>query len=134
MEFTHFPPSEVLKPYIRHYYLFESTSDAGFGDTVFPSGDMEMIFNLGEGNWWAGDLLNPPVELWGQITKPLTIRSAGRHTMLGVKFFPHSAAYFFDEAVGEFNDRVVDAGDVLGRPLTLLYEQLWNAADTAQRI
>ena len=101
MEFRYFAPSEVLKPYIRHYYIFESDSDIGFEDTVFPSGDMEMIFNLGEGIWESSvDSIfsrTPKIELWGQITKPLAIRSKGRHTMLGIKFFTHSAAYFLDD-------------------------------------
>jgi AraC-like DNA-binding protein len=134
MEFTHFPPSELLRPYIRHYYLFESGSDAGFGDTVYPSGDMEMIFNLGEGSWSANGRVNPPIELWGQITKPLPICSTGRHTMLGVKFFPHSAAYFLDEAIGDLNDRVTDLGDILGHPVKQLQARLLETTDVATRI
>src|SRR3569832_2600425 len=97
MEFKYFKPSDILKPYVKYFYIFESGSDAGFEDIVFPSGDMEVIFNLGGGIWEASVndkfLKNPPVELWGQITRPLQIRSAGKHTMLGVKFFTHSASY-----------------------------------------
>jgi len=134
MEFTYFPPSEILRPYIRHYYLFHSTSEAPFGDTVFPSGDMEMIFNLGEGSWSANDKTNPPIELWGQITKPLAIHSTGSHTMLGVKFFPHSAAYFLDDTIGGFNDQVSDLSGILGRPVKQLHAQLLNTPDTAKQI
>ena len=134
MEFTHFPPSEILKPYIRHYYLFRSTQATAFEDTVFPSGDMEIIFNLGDGNWTTAERPNPPIELWGQITKPLAIRSAGLHTMLGVKFFPHSAAYFLDEAIGLFNDQVADLGLILGNPVKQLYARLLAAPGTADRI
>jgi AraC-like DNA-binding protein len=134
MEFTHFPPSELLRPYIRHYYLFQSAVDTPFADTVFPSGDMEMIVNLGEGSWSANNKQNPSIELWGQITKPLAIRSTGRHTMLGVKFFPHSAAYFLEEAIGNFNDQVTDLGLILGKPIQQLHEQLQDTTDTPTRI
>ena len=138
MEFKYFAPSDILKPYVKHYYIFESGSDAGFEDIVFPSGDMEVIFNLGSGIWEApvGDkfLKNPPIELWGQITKPLPIRSAGRHTMLGVKFFSHSASYLFNEDMSLFNDQVSDLGDILGRPITELYDRLLNMNDNKQRI
>ena len=134
MELTCFPPSEILKPYIRHYYLFHSTSDTSFGDTVFPSGDMEIIFNLGTGNWSIDNRRNPPIELWGQITKPLTIQSSGSHTMLGIKFFPHSAAYFLADPVGDFNDQVADLGDILGKPVKQLHSQLLETEDTAKRI
>ena len=51
MEFKYFPPSDILKPYVKCYYIFETDSDIEFEDTVFPSGDMEVIFNLGEGIW-----------------------------------------------------------------------------------
>jgi hypothetical protein len=51
MEFSHFPPSNSLKPFVKHYFVFESGSDIEFEDTVFPSGDMEVIFNLGDGVW-----------------------------------------------------------------------------------
>ena len=134
MEFTYFPPSEILKPYIRHYYLFRSTSDAAFGDTVYPSGDMEMIFNLGEGAWSTPGKANPPIELWGQITKPLPIHSTGKHTMLGVKFFPHSAAFFLDDDIGGFNDQVFDLGDILGAPVKQLHQQLLEAKDPGRQI
>jgi AraC-like DNA-binding protein len=134
MEFIHFPPSEILKPYIRHYYLFRSDSATAFGDTVFPSGDMEMIFNLGEGSWSTPDKPNPPIELWGQITKPLAIRSSGSQTMFGIKFFPHSAAYFLDDAIGGFNDQVSDLGDVLGKPVKQLHMRLLATSDTMERI
>src|SRR5258705_9304822 len=117
MEFRNIPPSDILKPYIRHYYIFESDADVEFEDTVFPSGNMEMIFNLGEGSWesWVGNKFfkTPQIELWGQITKPLVIRSKGKHTMLGIKFLTHAASYFFKDEIGGFNDRVTDLGDVM---------------------
>ena len=103
MKFLQFAPSAILKPYVKHSYLFQSYLESAFEDTVFPSGDMEVIFNLGEGMW---EILGenkfcetPPVELWGQITRPLAIRSAGKQTMLGIRFFAHSPAFFFDEAL-----------------------------------
>jgi AraC-like DNA-binding protein len=134
MEFIHFPPSEPLKPYIRHYYLFRSDPNENFGDTVYPSGDMEMIFNLGEGTWAIPGKTNPPIELWGQMTKPLPIRSAGSQTMLGVKFFPHSAAYFLDDRIGGFNDQIADLGEILGKPIKQLHSQLLTTSDPSERI
>ncbi|GGA81617.1 helix-turn-helix transcriptional regulator [Puia dinghuensis] len=134
MEFTYFPPSDILKPYIRHYYIFHSTSGTTFEDVVFPSGDMEMIFNLASGIWSTQDKRNPLIELWGQITKPLDIQSSGSHTMLGIKFFPHSAAYFLECPVGDFNDQVADLGDILGKPVKQLHTQLLATGDAAKRI
>jgi AraC-like DNA-binding protein len=95
---------------------------------------MEMIFNLGEGVWWADDKPNPPIELWGQITKPLIVRSTGRHTMLGIRFYPHSAAYFLREDISRLNDQVLDPGDILGNPVKQLHSRLQTTPDTSKKI
>lgn len=138
MEFNHFLPSDILKPYVRHYYIFESDSAAEYEDTVFPSGDMEAIFNLGEGTWESSVddqfIVTPKIELWGQITKPLAIRSKGKHTMLGIKFFTHSASYFFNDEIGVFNDQILNLGDLMGNPVKKLHAQLLEIKDPDKRI
>jgi hypothetical protein len=138
MEFKHYTPSEILRPYVRHYYIFESDTDIEFDDTVFPSGDMEMIFNLGEGIW-ESSIKNsfqqtPQIELWGQITKPLSIRSKGRHILLGIKFLTHSAAYFLNDQIGIFNDQVSDLSDIIGSPARILHAQLLEQKQANRRI
>src|SRR5688572_15281906 len=138
MKFTEFPPSDILKPYIKCYFIFKSVSDIEFEDTVFPSGDMEMIFNLGEGVWESSVenkfFRTPQIELWGQITKPLAIKSKGRHTMLGIKFLTHSAAYFFDDEIGMYNNLVSDVGDIIGSPVKILHSQLLETTELTRRI
>jgi AraC-like DNA-binding protein len=135
MEFKQFPPSDILKPYIRHYYLFESDADIEFEDTVFPSGDLEMIFNLGSGVWESlnNDVFSPhaPVEFWGQLTKPLAIKSKGRHIMFGIRFYIHSAAYFFDDEIGVFNNQVSDPSD---STIRILHSQLLSTTSLHKRI
>ncbi|MES2377268.1 MAG: helix-turn-helix domain-containing protein [Bacteroidota bacterium] len=137
MEFRKFSPSDILKPYVKHYYIFESDLDIEFEDTVFPSGDMEVIFNIGEGSWESSVknkfLKTPQIELWGQITKPLPIKSKGRHTMLGIKFFTHSAAYFFKDSINVFNDQIIDLSAVIGNDIKTLHAQLFeNKSDEAK--
>lgn len=138
MEFKHFLPSAILKPYVRHYYSFESDSAIEFDDTVFPSGDMEVIFNLGRGTWESSVenqfIKTPAIELWGQITKPLPIKSKGKHSMLGIKFFTHSAAYFFNDEIGVFNDRIFDLSEVIGTAVKTLHGQLLEATDLSKRL
>ncbi|HMH20957.1 MAG TPA: helix-turn-helix transcriptional regulator [Puia sp.] len=138
MEFRNIPPSDSLRRYIKRYYIFESDTDMEFEDTVFPSGDMEVIFNLGEGTWESSEknkfFRTPQIELWGQITRPLAIRSRGRHTMLGIRFLTHSAAYFFKDEIGVFNDQVTDLGDIMGSPVKVLHAKLLEAKELNKRI
>lgn len=66
MTFKEIIPSPKLQPYIKCFYLYESDSDRGYDDTVFPSGTMEVIFNLGTGNWKSKKddtfYTTPPIE------------------------------------------------------------------------
>jgi len=138
MTFQNIHPGKSLKPYIKEFYLYESKSDLMFDDIVFPSGQMEVIFNLGEGIWKArrGDFYHttPPIECWGQITKPLAIQSGGANTMLGIRFYSHSAAYFFDENVATLTDAITDASDLFGPSIRTLHARLLETAELSSRI
>jgi AraC-like DNA-binding protein len=142
-------PDNRLKQYVKCYYSYESDSAVAFEDTVFPSGCMEIIFNLGAGHWQTATAANiptaakipsdsyqttPPVELWGQITQPLPIRSVGKNVMLGIRFLPHGAACFLNEKADGFNNQVVDYRDVAGSQVTTLHEQLLEAKTQPERI
>lgn len=128
----------MLRPYIKDFYFYEADSSTNYEDVVFPSGNMEVIFNLGDGNWQSKQdgrfITTPPIELWGQITEPLSIRSLGKNRMMGIRFYTYSAAYFFDEKVSELNDQIQHAADLFGPSLSDLYQQLLNTNDLDQRV
>ncbi|HEY9047205.1 MAG TPA: helix-turn-helix transcriptional regulator [Ohtaekwangia sp.] len=138
MEFREIAPSNILKPYVACFYLFKSDEDIAFDDIVFPSGYMEMVFNLGQGIWESsvGDTFvqTPRIELWGQITGPLAIKSKGKHEMLGIRFYTHSAAYFLNDEIGIFNDQVYDLADILGNPVKNLHALLLETDELSERI
>jgi AraC-like DNA-binding protein len=138
MDFRKFSPSNGLQQYVKYYYVFRSDSDLAFGDTVFPCGDMEMIFNLGEGVWeFAVEdkfLKTPLIELWGQITQPLQVKSSGRHTMFGIRFRTHAGGLFLDDEPGKFNNLVSDAADILGQSVKVLHAELLEVKEDCKRI
>lgn len=138
MQYREIDPSPGLALYIKCYYIYQSDSDSAFEDTVFPSGCMELIFNLGSGSWKthtaAGFLTNPPVELWGQLIHPLPIRSLGKNTMLGVRFLPDGAAGFLSATADDFNDRIFDFRLIAGRNAGDLHQRLLETSDWPERI
>jgi AraC-like DNA-binding protein len=138
MKYREITPCERLRPYVKSFFVFESEATGAFNDIVFPSGQMEVIFNLGEGIWKSSvnDTFHttPPVELWGQITQPLRIQSIGKHTMLGARFFTHTAAYFLDEQVWEFNNQIADLRDLLGPVVRTLHNRLMETPQLDRRI
>lgn len=138
MTYHEIKPGKPLQPYVKHYYVYESTCDAAFEDVVFPCGSMEIIFNLGSGNWQTqpGDefVTTPAVELWGQVLRPLAVRSLGRNIMLGVRFYPHAAAAILNDRINLFNHQVMNVGDVMGNGIHALHSQLMEARSWTKRL
>lgn len=138
MRYEVIQPAARLRSYVKCYYIYESDVSAAFEDVVFPSGNMELIFNLGSGHWQAGSdgafITTPPIEVWGQIIKPLAVRSVGRNTMLGVRFFPHAAVCFLPEKIDLLNNLVVDARELAGPEVESLHGRLLDTMDWEERI
>lgn len=138
MTYYEIKPGKPLQQYVKHYYVYESANNAAFEDTVFPCGSMEIVFNLGTGNWQTapGDayVTTPAIELWGQVIRPLPVRSVGRNTMLGVRFFPHAAASILNDKINQFNNQVVDYSDVVGKAIRTLHMQLLDTITWNKRI
>lgn len=138
MPFTEIIPSVTLRPFVKGLYWYEADNGESFSDIVFPSGQMELIFNLGDGHWHTqrenAFFQTPSIELWGQLSKPLPIRSEGKNCMLGVRFYPYSAAYFFREDLSQLTNEIVDGIDVFGSSLQDLHQQLLDQEDLSRRI
>ncbi len=138
MVFKEILPNQQLRPFIKCFYLYESQTGADYDDTVYPSGNTEVIFNLGNGHWQTrrNDTFytTPPVEVWGQITRPLAIRSLGENVMLGVRFYPHSMAYFFRESLADLNNEVADASALFGPSINTLHQKLMEASALSHKI
>jgi AraC-like DNA-binding protein len=138
MTYREIAPGERLKPYVKCFYIFESELKTEFEDIVFPVGQMEIVFNLGDGIWKS--LIDkvfqatPQIEVWGQITQPLNVKSIGNHTMLGIRFYTHTPGCFLNEDVCEFNNQVSDLTDVLGTPVKNLHLQLRETQVLYKRI
>jgi AraC-like DNA-binding protein len=138
MTYHEFKPGKQLQPYVKCYYVYESANPAAFDDTVFPCGCMEITFNLGAGNWQTRPadafVTTPAIELWGQVMRPLPVRSVGRNTMLGVRFYPHAAASILNDKISLFNNQVINCGDVLGNKVHSLHLQLQESRSWTKRI
>ncbi|HVI45299.1 MAG TPA: helix-turn-helix transcriptional regulator [Chitinophaga sp.] len=138
MKYQEIAPGEQLRPYVKCYYIFESEANIELDDTVFPGSHMEIIFNLGEGIWQSSVnkvfYTTPQVELWGKLTQPLPVRASGKNVMLGVRFYAHSAAYFLQDELSQFNDQVSDLRDLLGEPVRTLHARLREVSQLSKRI
>ena len=138
MKYTEFIPGDALKQYVKCYYLYETDTKAVFEDKAFATGCIEFMFNLGTSRWQtnSGDGFHttPLIELWGQVIRPLAVRSTGRNTMLGVRFYPHAAAAILNDRINLFNHQVANFGDVMGNGVHSLHSQLMDARSWTKRL
>lgn len=138
MHYREITPGQSLRSYVKNYFIYESSSNLDFQDTVFPSGCMEIIFNLGSGKWQTHNgrefVTTPAVEFWGQVIQPLRIKSIGLNTMLGIRFFPHGTAFFLNENLEVFNNQVTDFSDLFGIQVKRLHEKLMEVQGWKDRI
>lgn len=138
MTYKEFMPGEALMNFVKCYYLYESDTDVIVEDKAFATGCLEIMFNLGTGRWQIleGSDFNttPFVELWGQIIQPLTFRSLGKNTMLGIRFYPHTASAFLNTEISLFNNQVTDFAGVMGPSSGVLHSRLLDSASMDKRI
>jgi len=138
MRYKEFAPDNLLKNHVQCYFVCETDIAVFTEDKVFATGFIEIMFNLGTDGPQQiknGDLITQPdVQLWGQTIQPFTFASFGKHSMLGIRFFTHSAACFFDERIELFNDQVIDFKDIGGKETALLYSKLLEAESLDRRI
>lgn len=138
MHYKEFRPNSFLKDYVQCYFVCETDTAVFTEDKVFASGFIEIMFNLGSDGPQQiknGDLISQPdIQLWGQTIHPFTFTSFGKHSMLGIRFFTHTAACFFNEPIEQFNDQVIDFKDIGGKEAVLLYSKLLEAKSLDRRI
>ncbi len=99
---------------------------------------MEIIFNMGTGEWQTASgnnnyVTTPRIELWGQIIKPLPIKSIGKNVMFGVRFYPYAAGSFFRENIEEFNNQVTDY-TAIEKSAASLHQRLFEVQSLTQRV
>jgi len=138
MRYQEFRPNSFLKNYVQCYFVCETDTAVFTQDKVFATGFIEIMFNLGTDGPQQlinGDLTTKPdIQLWGQTIQPFTFSSFGKHSMFGIRFFPHTAACFFNEPIEEFNDQVIDFKDIGSKEIVLLHAKLWDAKSLDRRI
>lgn len=138
MNYQEYIPSEVLREYVKCYYLYESDLTRTIEDKAFATGCVEIMFNL-DGTQWEtqkndGFTKTAKVEVWGQILRPLPLRLAGKSTMMGIRFHPYGAALFLNDDLSLFNDLVIDLRSVMGKSVEELYNCLMDTSGAVERI
>lgn len=136
MELQTFAPSDILKPYIKYYWLF--TTDQSINDAIYPSGYLELAINISEGV--VVSVVNdrhigmPPLEVLGQLTAPARIIAGKKTTLLVTRFYPHATSLFFPNRIADFTNDSVDLLDVFKADAVHLHDRMMDQRTLVQKI
>lgn len=136
MQFQTFAPADILKPFIKHYWIF--TTDQAIDDAIYPSGYLELAINISDGR--VTSVLDdryikmPSVEVLGQLTSPARIVTNGKTRLLVARFYPHATSLFFPNRISSFTNDSIDLLDVFKEDAIDLYSRLMDQRTLLQKI
>ena len=138
MQYKEYKPSPLLETYVRCYYTIDSAEGVTLQDKAFATGCIELMFTVRGDSWLTEQgsafVKTSPIELWGQIVKPLSFKASGGSKLFGVRFHPATAAFLLKDEIHRFNDGIFDLVGVLGKSVVDLHAQLQDAATVDQQI
>jgi AraC-like DNA-binding protein len=137
MDFPTIPPSDVLKPYIKYYWVCTSDEDVS-KEVMFPSGYLELCVDVSNGHTvrFLGDrsIKMPGFEVLGHLTVPTQATVTKGTTVLITRFYPYASALFFPCHVSSFTNESVDLHDVISKESTEFYNRLMEQRSLAEKI
>lgn len=130
MEFKQIPPPAYLSPYIRYYWMLESSSAAEGSFRTIADGSPGLIFQpADQGIMYQNDKALPGIFLFGQATGHANIRVEGRFAATGIFFKPNALKAVFGMNAGSLTDTCMDLAPEAKKQGFYLTEQL-AAANT----
>lgn len=127
MEFPIILPSEVLRPYIKYYWVCTTDEDV-FKESMYPSGHLEFCIDISNGettrHFGNQSERMPKLEMLGHITLPTFATVARGTTVLVTRFYPHASSLFVPNSAFDFNNKSVDLYDILSHKSSDFYDRL----------
>lgn len=128
--FVIIPPSPLLAPYIKHYWLLKTASDSPTLERTVPIGMMSLIFHRGTRLLSVHDKeLHPRAFLCGHEKTFADLEYTGQINMISVVFRPVGVKAFFDFPMNKINNLRVTAGDLEDKELAGLEQSIINTED-----
>jgi AraC-like DNA-binding protein len=139
MHFQFVTPCALLKEYISHYSIMEtSSSESGITERVVPVEHMQLMFHykdpfavcLPEG----GLNRQPRSIISGLNSSYSDVTAMGESGVIFIAFKPAGACHFFRFPLGDMEDRSIDMADIFSREIRQAEEQLAIAVTNEERI
>ena len=137
MEFENFSPSDILKPYVKYYWVCTCDSDVSM-EIMYPSGYVELCIDISNGNT-VRHLGNqskkmPGLEVLGHLTMPTRATVSKGTTVLVTRFYPYASSLFFPDQVSSFMNDSIDLYAILSSESTEFFNHLMEQPSLGQKI
>jgi AraC-like DNA-binding protein len=132
-----FPASDILKPYVKYYWVYTTDSDV-MNEVLFYGGYVALAINISGGNVITtinGHATNmPKIEILGQLTLPTRITATKETVILIARFYPYATSLFFPNPISDFTNYSVDFDDVCVEATNQFYDNLTQADSMEQKV
>ncbi len=121
MLFRRYRPAYPLSSFIQNFWLYEGYESGQSTEIIFPSGTVELVFNLredefriyrsakpGEFERYSGAIVSGP------YGRPFGTDSAEETSVMGVHFYPGGASPFLHSPARELADSHTDLENLWG--------------------
>ena len=132
-------PSNILEPFIKHYWVLEERKPKGIClPRIYPTGFTELILHYGDKYLHIDQHKNsteqPRFYFTGQSNSYYGISPTGAIGFIAITFKPDAAKLFFKIPVSELENKFVALEDILGNPMKELEYKLQIAKNYVERI
>ena len=124
------PPSPILAPYVKHYWILRIDEVMQTCERVIPTGYVQLVFHKGDrmiSSEQSG--LQPRSFVGGQSMGFSDLISSGRTHMIVVAFHPAGARPFFNLPLDKFFGLNISVGEIEDRTYKELEDKLMNIDD-----
>jgi AraC-like DNA-binding protein len=112
MNYQTFTPSEVLRPFVKYFWVLQNNgidnTPKTFGAIVDGSPGVIMVQSEKEAFCDEQNKKLPDIFLYGQTTKPVSFTSSGKLNVVGICFQPHALKSVFGFDADELTGSCLD--------------------------
>ncbi len=140
MRYQTFIPTDILKPYIKYFWVLEDEVKPVPTDPerILPDGCLELLFNLSDPFFRIypdnTSEIMPLNCIHGQIKNYIHIQPSGKTNILGARFFPTGLSPFIQLPLSLLNGSATSLENIFGSRIKSLEEQLITETDTIRQI
>lgn len=129
-EFKFYKPCELLRPYVRYYWVFKS--DQMLNTYTFPIGCPQIIFHKQNPLYIPElDTTQSKLTISGQVNFSSHLYADGNIEMIVVVFYPHTINMFLNSPASLFYNQEISGYDIEDRALNELAERVFECADNS---